>query len=242
MARATFGALNWLSREGRPDAAGPSSLMASKLSKLVVEDIIQLNQAVAELKQKATLSLQIQPLKKMRMSVITDPSFANNGFHSQGGRLVIAHESGLRDGLSATTNIVAWRSGKLQRAVNSTLAAENQSLSRGLAELMWVMVLMQEIQDGKFNVKDWRKRLEAKELTVMSSERTEGALKEALAVVDAKSLYDYLSKDTLEGQDRRTAIEVQIARQDLREVDGSIRWVHHLAMPADGLTKVQWGL
>ena len=32
MARATCGALNWLSREGRPDASGPSSLMASKLS------------------------------------------------------------------------------------------------------------------------------------------------------------------------------------------------------------------
>lgn len=182
MARATCGALNWLSREGRPDAAGPSSLMASKLTKVTIEDIIQLNEAVAELKEKASLSLQIQPLKKMRMSVVTDASFANNGFHSQGGHLVLAHERGLQDGLQATTNIVAWRSGKLQRVVNSTLAAETQSLSRRLAELMWVMVLVQEIQDGKFNVKAWRQRVEA-ELMVMSSELTEGALKESLAVL-----------------------------------------------------------
>ena len=182
MARATCGALNWLSREGRPDAAGPSSLMASKLTKVTIEDIIQLNEAVAELKEKASLSLQIQPLKKMRMSVVTDASFANNGFHSQGGHLVLAHERGLQDGLQATTNIVAWRSGKLQRVVNSTLAAETQSLSRRLAELMWVMVLVQETQDGKFNVKAWRQRVEA-ELMVMSSELTEGALKESLAVL-----------------------------------------------------------
>lgn len=27
-------------------------------------------------------------------------------------------------------------------------------------------------------------------------------------------------------------------RQDFKEVNGSIRWVHHLPMPADGLMKV----
>ncbi|CAK9011962.1 Retrovirus-related Pol polyprotein from transposon RE2 (Retro element 2) (AtRE2) [Includes: Protease RE2 [Durusdinium trenchii] len=238
MARATCGALNWLSREGRPDASGPSSLMASKLSKLTVEDLVQLNQVVDNLKEHAAMSLKIQPLKKMRMSVVTDASFANNGFHSQGGHLVLAHERELRDGLPARANIIAWRSGKLQRVVNSTLAAETQSLSRGLAELMWVMVLAQELQDGTFNVKKWRDRLENEELMVMSSERSENTLKEALAVVDAKSLYDHLSKDTLGGQDRRTAIEIQIVRQDLKQVQGCVKWVHHLAMPADGLTKV----
>ena len=237
MARATCGALNWLSREGRPDASGPSSLI-SKLSKLTVEDLVQLNQVVDNLKEHAAMSLKIQPLKKMRMSVVTDASFANNGFHSQGGHLVLAHERELRDGLPARANIIAWRSGKLQRVVNSTLAAETQSLSRGLAELMWVMVLAQELQDGTFNVKKWRDRLENEELMVMSSERSENTLKEALAVVDAKSLYDHLSKDTLGGQDRRTAIEIQIVRQDLKQVQGCVKWVHHLAMPADGLTKV----
>ena len=52
------------------------------------------------------------------------------------------------DGHSVPTNIVAWRSGKLQRIVNLTPAAETQSLSRGLAELLWIMVMVQELQDG----------------------------------------------------------------------------------------------
>lgn len=43
LARATCGALNWLSKEGRPDAAGPSSLMASKLSQMTIEDVGHLN-------------------------------------------------------------------------------------------------------------------------------------------------------------------------------------------------------
>ena len=237
-ARATCGALNWLSREGRPDASGASSLVASKLAKLTIEDITQLNQVVAGLKEHSSLSLKIQPLKRMRLSVVTDASFANNGFHSQGGHLVLAHENQLRDGNAVTTNILAWRSGKLQRIVNSTLAAETQSMSRGLAELMWIHVLVQEMMDGTFALKAWRKKLEGEELMVMSSTLNDHQLKESLAVVDAKSLYDNLSKDSTGGQDRRTAIEVQIIRQDLKELGGEVKWVDHLAMPADSLTKV----
>ena len=237
MARATCGALNWLSKEGRPDAAGPSSLLASKLSRLTVEDIIQGNQVVKALKASSELCIRIQPLKKMKMSVITDASFANNGFHSQGGHLVISHESQLRDGVPAKTNVLAWRSGKLQRVVNSTLAAETQSLSKGLGELMWAMVLLKELTDGKFCIQKWRQNMED-DLMVLSSMRTEQTLQQALAVVDAKSLYDHLSKDGAGGADKRTAIEIQIIRQDLRTMDGEVKWVDHKSMLADGLTKV----
>ena len=111
-------------------------MIASKLSKLTVEDILQLNQVVTDIKAHSKLSLKVQPLKKMRLSVVTDASFANAGFHSQGGHLVLAHENNLRDGAAVTTNVLAWRSGKLQRIVNSSLAAETQSLSRRLAELL----------------------------------------------------------------------------------------------------------
>eukprot|EP00913_Durusdinium_trenchii_P035579 g33295.t1 len=237
-ARATCGALNWLSKEGRPDAAGPSSLMASKLSRLTVEDIKQLNSVVKDLKEHSKLSLMIQPLRKMKLSVVTDASYANNGFHSQGGHLVIAHESCWRDGVAAPTNILSWRSAKLQRVVNSTMAAETQSLSRGLAELTWTMLLMKELQDGRLNIRDWRQQLKTEELMVISSEATEEYLKESLAVVDAKSLYDHLSRETIGGSDKRTAIEIQIVRDDLRNLQGQVKWVEHMAMIADGLTKV----
>ncbi|CAK9032521.1 unnamed protein product, partial [Durusdinium trenchii] len=187
--RYTFGKYVHLQKE----KDGPSSLMVSKLSKMTVEGIVQMNQVVLELKDKADLCLQIQPLKRMRLSVVTDALFANSGFHSQGGHLVLAHESQLRDGHSMPTNIVAWRSGKLQRVVNSTLAAETQSLSRGLS-------FFGDHGDGAGapgrelqNVKAWRERLGGEELLVMGSEASEGFLKESLAVVDAKSLYDHLS-------------------------------------------------
>lgn len=64
-------------------------------------------------------------------------------------------------------------------------------------------------------------------------------LKESLAIVDAKSLFDYLSRETVGGQDRRTAIEIQIIREDLCNLNEQVRWVDHPAMVADPLTKVK---
>ena len=80
-ARAVCGSLNWLSKEGRPDAAGPSSLMSSRLTRMVVEDLVQLNDVVKNLKESPDLTIKIQPLKDMQLAVITDASFGNDGFH-----------------------------------------------------------------------------------------------------------------------------------------------------------------
>ena len=50
----------------------------------------------------------------------------------------------------------------------------------------------------------------------MGSEASEGFLEESLTVVDARSLYDHLSKeDSVGGQDRQTAIEIQRGRDQM---------------------------
>ena len=74
---------------------------------------------------------------------------------------------------------------------------------------------------------------------VLGSEQHQDSLKHSLAIIDAKSLFDYLAKDTVGGQDRRTAIEIQIIREDLSHLQGQVRWVDHPAMLADGLTKIR---
>ena len=53
---------------------------------------------------------------------------------------------------------------------------------------------------------------------------------------------DQLCKETVGGSDKRTAIEVieiHIIREDVDSLHGSIRWIDHPAMIADGLTKVK---
>lgn len=80
------------------------------------------------------------------MSLLTPPS-GNSGYHSQGGQVILTHEPGLRDGKVVKANLLAWRSAKLQRVVNSTLAAETQSMGKGLGDLMWTKVLLKELTD-----------------------------------------------------------------------------------------------
>ena len=59
-----------------------------------------------------------------------------------------------------------------------------------------------------------------------------------LCVVDAKSLYDHLVKETIGAtEDKRTAIEMQVIRQSMCETGASIRWVPHPKMVMDALTK-----
>ena len=119
---------------------------------MVVEDLISLNEAVKEIKSHADSTISVQPLSKMKLAVVTDASCGNHGFHSQGGQMILSHEDGVKDGNEVTTNLLWWRSGKLQRVANSTLAAETQSLSRGL---MWMMLLVRELEEPSLHVRNW---------------------------------------------------------------------------------------
>ena len=64
------------------------------------------------------------------------------------------------------------------------------------------MVLFEEIMDPEFNLRGWLERLRGKEVMLLASTSSSETLKGCLAIVDAKSLYDYVSRDTIGGQDR----------------------------------------
>lgn len=238
--RAAVGSLTWAAKEGRPDAAAAASLVASALSSLKVQDVMDLNKAIVAVKKRADLSLKIQsiPLSVLQWGVITDASYANaSKGRSQGAFAVIAFEEKMVMEGSGKCNLLHWRSGKIQRVVNSTLAAETQSLSRGLSELSWTVTVFNELTTEDFNMKDWEGALHQRRLQAFASEKTEPDLK-SICVVDAKSLYDHLSKETIgTASDKRTALEMQVIRQTLAETSTSIKWLPHPKMVVDVLTK-----
>ena len=238
--RSTCGALNWAGREGRPDAAAAASLFSSQLLEMRVEDVVELNKTVAQLKRSSDLSLRIQPIeeKSMRWGVISDASWANakNG-KTQAGHMLIAFDKKLWEGERAVTNLLHWKSGKLQRTVNSTLAAETQSLARGIGDLLWMMVMYWEMTDPGFQLREWRKYVSRCGYAAFSKYEEKEELQEALAVIDAKSLFDLLNNETTGGSDKRTALDVQVLREELSALQERIRWIEHMEMPADCLTK-----
>ena len=60
----------------------------------------------------------------------------------------------------------------------------------------------------------------------------------AIAVVDAKSLYDGVHSEQPNGEDDRSALEMAVIQESLQALGGRIRWVPHNRNPADGLTKL----
>lgn len=241
MCRAAIGALTWAAKEGRPDCAAGASLIASCLNKLKVKDIQDLNKVIRETKANEDLALRIQPIAEDQMAfgVITDASFANHEEgSSQGGFGILCYDSELKNRGRARGNLLYWRSGKIHRVVSSTLAAETQSLAKGLQELAWTITAYNELSEADFCLKEWEKAARARRLEAITRDDVDPTLKRSICLVDAKSLFDHLAKTTVgTTEDRRTAIEIQVVRQSLRETATEIKWIRHEQMLVDCLTK-----
>eukprot|EP00959_Pyramimonas_sp_CCMP1952_P231529 4839438-Pyramimonas_sp.AAC.1 len=66
-----------------------------------------------------------------------------------------------------------------------------------------------------------------------------GEAASGLSVVDAKSVFDVLSRNSAGSRaDRRNAVELAVIRDSLASVGSRVRWVPHARMPSDPLTKV----
>ena len=212
------------------------------MSELKVQDVLDLNKAISQVKENEDLALRIQsiPLEELSWGVVTDASYANvcKG-KSQGAFAVLAMEKKVATTGRGKCNLLHWRSGKLHRVVNSTLAAETQSLSRGLAELAWTATVFSEFSTYDFDMKR-EEKLRNQRLSAMISEEADTELGQNLGIVDAKSLYDHLSRETTGvTSDKRTALEMQVIRQALAKTRTQIKWVPHPSMVVDALTKRQ---
>eukprot|EP00913_Durusdinium_trenchii_P000800 g747.t1 len=193
------------------------------------------------LRENAKLSLRIQaiPMSELCWGVVTDASYANvSKGKSQGAYAVVAMDKKILTTGVGRCNVLHWRSGKIHWLVNSTLAAETQALSRGLSELSWTVTVRNEFTNEAFDMRQWEVSLRKQRLSALVSESSERALAENLSIVDAKSLYDHLSRETIgTTNDKRTALEMQIIRQTLAETRTQIKWVPHPKMIVDSLTK-----
>ena len=167
--RRTCGSLNWAGPEGRPDAAAAASMYSSMMTEMKVADVLELNKTVAKLKQETDLALKVQAIPEERKwGVVSDASWANaRGGKTQGGHMLLVFDKDLLDGKQAVCNLLHWKSVKLSRTVNSTLAAETQSLARGIDDLLWMIVMYHEMVNPEFRVREWRQYVDKTGYTAM---------------------------------------------------------------------------
>ena len=179
---------------------------------------------------RCDVGLEYSPLgnlDELTLVTFSDAAFASRQNHaSQGGFLVtMVNKSALESGTASKYHILDWRSFKLARVARSTLAAEGQAASEAADAHLFATTFLKAMTTASYHLQQpdpysW--------------------INASALVIDAKALYDVLSRDALQAtssSDKRTFLEPLVTRDKLREAKAHIRWVSSERQYADGLTK-----
>ena len=100
------------------------------------------------------------------------------------------------------------------------------------------MTVFNDLVTPNVDLREWQEAARSRRLFTLAKDCVDEELKKNLCVIDAKSLFDHLSKETVGvTEDKRTAIEMQLIRQSMAEVNVHPKWVPHPQMAIDVLTK-----
>ena len=122
-------------------------------------------------------------------------------------------------------SILGWKSYKLKRCTVKTLAAEAQAMIYGVGLLYWMRFMWAEIEGLRMTLSNWQQQISKTPF---------------VAAIDSRSLFDNLTKSTniaSHVDDKRTAIDLTILKNDLQHTKGQLRWVAGEIMISDALTK-----
>ena len=138
--RRVIGALNWIVECSRLDLAAEMALLQqcrdnTRLCDLeIANGILQKAKKFKKTKMRYTTKV---PEKDAMIMVCTDASWANaEDGHSQGGYIMLMGSKDMKTGTREGCSQIAWKSSKLKRRTQSTLAADAMALARGLAEMI----------------------------------------------------------------------------------------------------------
>ena len=164
--------------------------------------------------------------KETKHSDISDVFLKMLSTSSQGGHITMFHDSRLETSQTPEMITVAiWKSTRLKRKTVNTLSAECQAMIQAVGQVHWFRFTLLEALG-----------------TTMSNEAWEHTLSSIpyVAVTDSKSLFDCMAKlvcTYTQMDDKRTAIDIAILKDDLIRSGGHVRWVEGHNMLCDPLTK-----
>ena len=216
--RALVGGLQWAATQSAPHLQVHTSMLAGEASKATVATRQEANKALRFAKENADAGLlygHLGPIEDLTVVGRSDASFASRGdLSSQGGYLItLCHKDMLQHGAAGSYHVLDWRSFKLPGVARSTLSAEGQAAAEAADTVYFTSLFLKLI---------FEPGLDLASPTAAQREQP------SALVVDAKALYDLLTRDELQAQlgaEKRTAIETLVTKQRLQEA------------VADGLTK-----
>ena len=208
--RQMTGAINWTVRATRPDLAFEMIETSTKMQGGKVADLKTARKTMMKLKEAAKIKIaNLKDFKDVEIWSFTDASFGNlnNGVDSAQGYIMFLVNTQTGDCAP-----IEWRSNKIQRVTNSTLAAETMSMTTGIDASIATRWFLREILGNKYEFP-------------------------IIAIVDNKDAYEAAHNSTDVGE-RRLRREIGMVKQWLKE--GEIKklvWVPGELQAADILTK-----
>ena len=149
---------------------------------------------------------------------------------SQGGAITMYYDKKLETSPDPQrVTIASWKSTRLKRKTVNTLSAECQAMVSAVGNAHWHRFLLLEAVGYHLSGDDWEHQLAAVPY---------------VSVTDSKSLFDCLHKlicSYTQADDKRTAIDIAILKDDLQRSGGHARWIEGTNMLADPLTKKMKG-
>ncbi len=222
--RGKLGEVQWLARELRADLSFECACLQQLVEIATVQELLETNKLLNRaLEPGFRLVFRELDLENLAVCAISDSSHGNmRGGGSQAGWLIALADSHVLNG-EVNASVVSWASHRIKRVVRSTLAAEAMGLSTAVEHADFVRAAMSELCDETFVLRDWLQGIK-RWLQIW--------------VVDAKSVYDSLRKESSLPSDRRLAIDVACLRDTLSgERNDVVKWIPGPQNPADALTK-----
>lgn len=108
--------------------------------------------------------------------------------------ILAASRGEVKSGANILATPVAWRSCRCRRVVNSTLARETQAALSATDEVEWAQTMIRDVLQGDVVDQKWQEQL-GDFVSVQPQDCQAFSRLPHQHVVDAKSLYDTLSKD-----------------------------------------------
>ena len=222
-----IGSLQYAATNSRPDISARLSFLQSRINCALISDLLEANRMLADAKKYADTCITIKaiPVEDVHLVSYSDASFATREKkQSQKGGLFLAVHKDILEQKSADASTLTWYSKKIDRVVASTLAAETFSLSAAVDSLNWLRLVWEWLKNPKI---DWKK-----------PEHVWNQSPQSIAVMDCKSLFDVLVKNTTpQCQEHRTLLEALVIKDHVKH---GIKpyWVHSAAQLADALTKI----
>lgn len=224
--RGLIGSLQYAATNTRADISARLSLLQAKINCATIGDLHEANRLLGDCQKHSQVKVIVWPIppEQIRFVAYSDASFATREKQqSQKGTIILTAHQDIMEQKPAQAGALLWSSKKIDRIVASTLAAETYALSQSVDLLEWVRILWQWMQ-----------------LPSTAWKQPEELLRKApraITVVDCKSLYDVIIKNTTpQCREHRTLLEALIIK-DRIQLGVDMHWVHSAAQLADSLTK-----